>query len=244
MQGGLGLQVGPLTAEVDLFLELLPGGGAIVHALDHPGFILRAPSEAQALREAPVALWKFGRWLRSHGDRPFRGGPPRVRVVERIAVPLELEPPEAWALFGPEGKAPDPAHVDLVRERWAWAEEDLAALVEPLPPEVLGRPARPGAAPPARILSRLLTLQRAYVAASGLVTPSEKGGSPVDELRALRQAVLAELDRRPREAWGQVRVDQNRGPSGPIHESWSLTKLLRRLLQTQREQVAALRRAL
>lgn len=243
MSRGLGLQVGPLTAEVDLFLEILPSGGTLVHALDHPGFILRAPSEAQALREAPVALWKFGRWLRSHGERPFRGGPPRARVVERVAVPVELEPPEAWALFGPEGSGPDPTQVRLFQERWAWAEEDLAALVNPLPPEVLSRTARPGAPSPAQILSRLLAIQQAYVAPLGLGTPSSAGEGPLEGLRALRQAVLEALERWPQATW-EAPVQQGRDPSGAVKEAWSLSKLLRRLLQVQREQVEALRRAL
>lgn len=242
MSRRLGVQVGPLTAEVDLVLEVGPGGGTVVHALGHPGFIHRASAEDQALREAPVALWKFGRWLWTHGERPFRGGPPRVRVVERVAVPHDLEAPHAWALFEAEQAPLDDAALESFRTRWAWAEEDLADLVTPLPPEVMGRPARPGAPAPNQILDRLLTLQRADAAVFGLNPPPGEGEEPLEALRNLRQAVLTGLERQSPDAWTQVTLHQREGQAVP--EPWTLAKLLRRLLQVQREQLAALRRAL
>ena len=97
-------------------------------ALDLLGFATWAPTEAEVLARLPAKLTEYADWLRSRGQSVLTLGPD-VAVVERVSGDE--------VLFSPDHLAATPHEIDRTIELIGWSRQDLLAVVEGLPDELL-----------------------------------------------------------------------------------------------------------
>ncbi|MGD1996287.1 MAG: type II toxin-antitoxin system HicB family antitoxin [Anaerolineae bacterium] len=232
-----------------VYLEIAEDGECIAHVFDPPGCIIRAPTRSEALSRVPEAISETFAWLRRHGEPvPAESEPFEVVVGGESSGSGPFDPGDPAALFAPDRKPLTSEEMERHLRLMSYARDDLLALVRDLPREILSWRPDPGSFTIRRLLRHVAHAEKWYV--SRLVSPvsSPQEWEQDQELPVLeylgveRRAVVTRLR--------QLTEEERTGLFYPSHwtehpdEPWTARKVLRRLLEHEREHTAQLRRIL
>ncbi|MDQ2806504.1 MAG: hypothetical protein M3Z04_06245 [Chloroflexota bacterium] len=207
-------------------LESDTNGASLAHVQGLPGCYARAADERAALEQLLDAIPAYWDWLRGHGVRT--PGPNDVGEVTLAVVEIVRDcAPGAQPLFQYETQPISRQSVGVCLERLAYSRHDLLAALAQLPAAALG----PESAWGGRLVTQAAN-ERWYTRLLGPSNRLESSRTPLERLVHVREAAVRQIDSLPDAAYGRV---WTRGG-----ERWSLHKILRRMIEAEREQVAGL----
>ena len=201
-------------------------GWSQAHVVGLPGCFAAAAASGAALEGLFTAIPAYWAWLQDHGT-PAPGpddlGEVTLGVIEIVGDGV----PGAGALFAYEQEPPTAQSIATCLERLAYSRADLLALLAGQP---AGRLAPGPAGSLGGILAHLAATDRAYTRLLGPAPRRAPGAGPLARLAQTRAALVAAIRALPAADHGRIFV---RGT-----ERWTLRKLLRRLIEHEREQTA------
>jgi hypothetical protein len=207
-------------------------GWSTAHAVGLPGCYATAGDPRLALDALFTAIPDYWTWLRGHGvaaPGPDDLGEVTLGVVEFARDGL----PGGGTLFEYETAAPTRAMIESTLDRLAYSRADLLALVADLPPARLAAGRSDGVG---GILAHLAATEHEYMRVLGPHAPVPTGGGPLGRLRQVRAAVVAQILALPEGDYGRIFVHRD--------ERWNIRKLLRRLIEHEREHTVEVARLL
>ncbi|HMA37320.1 MAG TPA: type II toxin-antitoxin system HicB family antitoxin [Chloroflexia bacterium] len=208
-------------------LEWDTDGRSMAHVPDLPGCYARGGDPRAALDNLFVAIPAYWAWLRRHGlPAP---GPAGLGAVTLAVVEIVRDgAPGATALFEYEVTAAiNRQGVSTCLARLAYSRADLLALLQALPPAAQA----PGpAARSATILTQLAAAERWYTRLLGPGSRLKPSRTPLERLANVRAAAVHQIEGLPDAAYDRVFAGGG--------ERWSLRKLLRRMIEQERESTA------
>lgn len=220
-------------------LEIADDGRCLAHVLELVGCTVRAPTQHEALRQLPAVIRDYHAWLRHHGEpAPPTDEPIEIRVAGKSTGFGPFDPGDAAALFPPDREPVTPDEMEDHFRLMAHARADLLALVQVLPDDLLAWQPDPHSFSIRRLLRHIGNAEEWYV--SRLVPPETL---PLFEfLEMERRTAVARLR--------QLTQEERAGVFHPAHwtdhpeEAWTARKVLRRLLEHEREHTAQIREML
>jgi hypothetical protein len=210
-------------------LESETGGASLAHVQGLPGCYARAAEPRAALEALIEAIPAYWDWLRGHGvpaPGPLDLGEVTLAVVE-IARDCA---PGAHTLFDYELQPISRQSVETCLQRLSYSRRDLLAHLAALPGAVL-EPDQPIGA----LLMAQAANERWYTRLLGPLARLESSHNPVERLVRVRQAAIRQIERLDAAQYGQI---WTRGG-----ERWTLHKIMRRMIEAERELIAALEAA-
>ncbi len=205
-------------------LESDTEGVSLAHVQGLPGCYARAADGRTALEHLLNAIPAYWEWLRDHGVRT--PGPDDVGEVTLAVVEIVRDcAPGAHTLFHYETQPISRQSVAGCLERLAYSRQDLLAALARLPAAAL----EPESALGARLVAQAAN-ERWYTRLLGPSNRLERSRTPLEQLIHVREAAVRQIESLPDLAYGRV---WTRGG-----ERWSLHKILRRMIEAEREQVA------
>jgi len=217
--------------------------------LDLPGCIVRAPTREEALRQLPEAIRDYCTWLRRHAEpAPLTDEPVEIEVVcENIGFG-PFDPGDAAAFFPPDREPVTPEEMEHYFRLMVHARDDLMALVQDLPDDLLDWQPDPASFTLRRLLRHVGNAEEWY--ASRLVRPETLPPEWKDD-ETLPILEFLEMERRT--AVARLRQLTEKERSEVFHptrwtnhpeEAWTARKALRRFLEHERQHTAQARRIL
>lgn len=231
------------------YVEVGEDGRSMAHVLDLPGCVVRAATRDEAVRRLPEAIEAYYCWLRQHGEpAPDPGEPVQVEVVAEIAGPGPFDPGDTAALFPPDREPVTPGEMEGLFRLMAHNRTDLLGLLQDLGDDLLDWEPGAGSFSIRRLLRHVGNAEEWYV--SRLVPPDtlppewdEDDALPIYEfLEMERRTVLGRLR--------QLSQEERSGIFYPVvwtdhpDEPWTARKVLRRLLEHEREHTEQVREIL
>lgn len=196
-------------------------GGVTLWSLVYPGSFARGETAAEAARKLPAACRRYRLWAKLPLETAVRED--EVRCTRKIKVDANLAEGFTTVLF-PEEKLPmDMARYTALKTLCLKSARDWEALFASIPQKdralVKSRRTLYGKIPATarEMLAHVAEGQRAYAACFGIDLTDGQG------LLSDRKRLFAALEAQPGYLADRVVV-------GPDGESWTLSKLLRRLL--------------
>jgi len=245
----------------NVYLDGDPGGPWLGHMPTEVGCIWRGPTQGEVITRGPGEIARFLGWLREHGEpgvTPVDAAAVKAHVVEVRQVPGLGRPGGPVGLFGPDRQPATDKDIETAVRRFGYARRDLLEVVAGLEPEVLDWP------PPSR-----LSVEQAGQAVPRPTAPSRTVRRHLEHLAESQARYLSRLlepdavraalpepwpkDTFSRLEWvadravGLVLELPRRLRSGVFRapdsgEEWTARKLLRRLVEHEREHVEAVAR--
>lgn len=207
-------------------LESDTGGASLAHVQGLPGCFARAADGRSALESLLDAIPAYWDWLRGHGV--LTPGPDDVGEVTLAVVEIVRDcAPGAHTLFDYETQPISRQSVAGCLERLAYSRQDLLAALAAVPAAALGAESALGG----RLVTQAAN-ERWYTRLLGPSNRLESSHTPLERLVHVREAAVRQIESLPDAAYGRV---WTRGG-----ERWSLHKILRRMIEAERAQVAAL----
>ena len=201
-------------------LESDTGGWSMAHVVDLPGCYATADDPWTALQALLPAIPAYWAWLRRHGapaPAPADLGEVSLGVIETV----QSDTPEPRALFEYEVAPLSRQAVAGCLERLTYTRRDLLDLVGDLP---AGGPAETVGG----ILAHLAATEQAYTRLLGPPPVREKAATaPLDRLAHVRAAAVQQISGLPDDDYGRIFLHDG--------ERWNVRKLLRRMLEHERE---------
>lgn len=239
------MRVPPPPAPIRVWLEPgYDGGQVAAWMLDLPGCFVAGPDRATALARVPSAVGAFADWLAEHGEAVAVPATDERVVVEVVATEVLEGGYHRMAIFEADRHAVDPAEVEAVARRLAFARADLVDLLA----RVAARESAAGPLPGGRDAAAMLRHVAGVEAWLAGRLDSARYEGP---LEGEPGPVLAGV-----EAWAveHIREDLRREPAtgdGPPREvtdgkgeHWTLAKVLRRLVYHRLDHLGDLERRL
>jgi len=229
-------------ARYPVYLEVAPDGRCMVHVLDLPGCIVRAPSRAEALRQVPGAIRDHCAWLQRHGEPASMVEEPiEVEVTGESAGAGPFDRGDTAALLPHERQPIAPEEMERYLRLAAYARTDLLALVGDLPDEVLDWQPDPQSFSLRLLLRHVGNADEFYV--SRIVPPEtlppeweHDEGLPIFEfLEMERRTAVARLRQLGEEERSAI-FYPTRWTRHP-EEPWTARKALRRFLEHEQEHI-------
>jgi hypothetical protein len=236
--------------EYDVYLEGEPAGPCMAHVLALPGCFVRAESQIEAMHALPAEVRAYQAWLGAHGELfavPV-GAPVHLRFAEVRTSGAPLVRRGRAELFGPERRPMDRAELCRLLEWSAWCRHDLLALLGAAPAAAWDWRAEPHSLSLAQIVEHVGAAELRYV--SSLVPPECRHARWPDRLSMPLLAWLAAERLAVSTCLAQLepallsRVACVPGAPGQPDELWSARKVMRRLLEHEREHIEQVRATL
>jgi predicted RNase H-like HicB family nuclease len=207
-------------------LESDTGGWSMAHVPDLPGCYATADDPWTALQALLPAIPAYWAWLRRHGA-PAPGPADLGEVSLGVIETVRSDTPAPRALFEYEVAPLSRQAVAGCLERLTYTRRDLLDLVSDLPAAMLA----PGPAETVGgILAHLAATEQAYTRLVAPETRVQSGGSPLDRLAIVRAAAVQHISSLPDDDYGRIFLHAG--------ERWNVRKLLRRMLEHEREHTA------
>jgi predicted RNase H-like HicB family nuclease/uncharacterized damage-inducible protein DinB len=207
-------------------LESDTGGWSMAHVADLPGCYAKADDPWVALQALLPAIPAYWAWLRRHGA-PAPGPAGLGEVSLGVIETVQSDTPGPRALFEYEVAPLSRQAVAGCLERLTYTRRDLLDLVGDLPAAMLA----PGpAATVGGILAHLAATERAYTRLLGPPTGTQEAAAPLDRLADVRAAAVQQIRSLPDDDYGRIFLHDG--------ERWNVRKLLRRMLEHEREHTA------
>lgn len=213
-------------------VETRDDGRTLAHVLDLPGCFSRGVTPQEALDRLFRAIPAYWHWLRDHGAAalpPEMIEPVTLGVVELVRGSAPEAAQDRSALFEMEAAPATPAQVTLCLDRLGFSRADLLELLGMLDAPGWTAP-RPGGPTVAERVAALAAAERWTVERLGAVPALPSPEAVLDQLRAVRAAVVERLSSLSVAECATVYIVDN--------ERWTVRKVLRRLLEQEFEQVA------
>lgn len=219
-------------------------GGCMAHAMGPwVGANCTARNRERALAKIRREVRAYAAWLRTRGERVSARGP--LRVVE---VVTGMDPWVAGgvnALFGPDRAPATRADVARCVRRMAWNREETLAIAARVPRRAWRRTWTGEPRTIADTLAHIANAEIWYLTRIG-VEAADLPADPLERLAAARGAVVRSL--------GGLTVEQRKRVFVPtrycsprqrrLREAWTARKVLRRLLEHERQHARYMRRLL
>lgn len=207
-------------------LESDTAGWSMAHVPDLPGCYATADDPWTALQALLAAIPAYWAWLRRHGA-PAPGPAGLGEVSLGVIETVQSDTPGPHALFEYEVAPLSRQAVAGCLERLTYTRRDLLGLVGDLPPDRLA----PGPAETVGgILAHLAATEQAYTGLLGPAPPVATAADPLDWLATVRAAAVEQIGSLPDDDYGRIFLYGG--------ERWNVRKLLRRLLEHEREHTA------
>lgn len=238
----------------DLWLEVVPGGGCLVHVPALPGLSYRAADDAAALAEAPARAAEHLDWLRERGAADLTPAAVavaaagsagwRFRVAERLAGAPVWASGNPAVLFAGDRAALDDAAVGAHLRVARLALEEARDLVAPLSAAQLAWQPGPARRSLAQTLEHLGNVAWWYASRLGDGWPEPV--EPADERPGERPLRLLEVAGAflmgvPAARRTEIHVPR-RYPTRDPDEAWTHAKACRRLAEHALEHLPGMRR--
>ncbi len=207
-------------------LESDTSGASLAHVQGLPGCYARAADGRTALEHLLDAIPTYWDWLRGHGVRT--PGPDDVGEVTLAVVEIVRDcAPGAHTLFQYELPPISRQSVTVCLERLAYSRQDLLTVLTALPPATL----EPESALGVRLVGQAAH-ERWYTRLLGPSNRLESSHTPLERLIHVREAAVRQIAGLPDAAYGRVWTRAG--------ERWNLHKILRRMIEAEREQLATI----
>ncbi len=208
----------------------------MVHVMDLLGCISNGATTEEALEAAPEAIRAYLRFLARHGESVGPDADFRTRVVEHLMEGPFIGNGDSSIMFGPDPKAPTPAETARCAKRFDWIRTDTVSMVKGLTPAKLKAKPKPIGRPIEDILPHVMESSRAYIRSMlGPVTD-------LDEVASLmRKGVLRGVDAMTKaieptvERLTAMNAEERRRQVQHGQSLWTARKMLRRVLEHERE---------
>src|SRR5690242_18625466 len=201
-------------------------GWSVAHPIGLPGCYASAGEARTALDGLFTAIPDYWAWLRRHGV-PAPGPDDLGEVTLGVVEYARDGVPGGGALFEYELAPPSRAMIESTLDRLAYSRADLLALLADQPETA---PAAGPADSIGGILAHLAASEYEYLRVLGAETPLPTGGGPVARLDHVRALAVAQIRALPESDYGRTFVHRD--------ERWNIRKLLRRLIEHEREHTA------
>lgn len=194
--------------------------GYLIYAANYPGAFVRGATENEALAKFPGELRSYLRWC---GQKDLHLEPLSVETVQRQVSSLAICDADSDVLFHAECQAMTEAEYERLKLLVLKSARDFRKLYESIPnPEISGRSPRQtfyGAVPrtPREMYVHTNQVTAYYAAAFGITLEN------MPDIYANRMQLLSELEDLPD-------FLSNRVYTAEDGESWTLRKVLRRLI--------------
>lgn len=194
--------------------------GYLIYAANYPGAFVRGATENEALAKFPGELRSYLRWC---GQKDLHLEPFSVETVQRQVSSLAICDADSDVLFHSECQAMTEAEYERLKLLVLKSARDFRKLYESIPnPEISGRSPRQtfyGAVPrtPREMYVHTNQVTAYYAAAFGITLEN------MPDIYANRMQLLSELEDLPD-------FLSNRVYTAEDGESWTLRKVLRRLI--------------
>lgn len=233
----------------EVYLDLGPGG-AMAHGLgDLLGCNRTARTRARALQKIRREIPKYVAWLAAMGEWEVVPRPVRIVVAEAVADQNPWEAGGTNALFTAEREPATDGDIELCFRRMSGNRAQTRWLVKDVPGRVLA--ARPRGEPRsiADTLSHIADAELWYLSRIGREAKAAARRlprDPMERLEAARRAVLPMLNSlTPRERSGLFVPTKWCSPrQRRVGEPWTARKVLRRILEHERQHAAYIARLL
>jgi predicted RNase H-like HicB family nuclease/uncharacterized damage-inducible protein DinB len=207
-------------------LESDTGGWSMAHVADLPGCYATADDPWAALQALLPAIPAYWAWLRRHGA-PAPGPADLGEVSLGVIETMQSDTPGPHALFEYEVAPLSRQAVAGCLERLTYTRRDLLDLVSDLPAGMLA----PGPAQTVGgILAHLAATEQAYTDLLGPPAREKTLAAPLDRLADVRAAAVQQISSLPDDDYGRIFLHAG--------ERWNMRKLLRRMLEHEREHTA------
>ena len=231
------------------YLETANDGRCMAHVVELPGCIVGAPRREAALRQLPAAIGDYHAWLRRHGEpAPLADEPIEIEVAGESTGWGPFDPGDAAALFPPDREPLTREQMERYFRLMAHSRPDLLALVQELTDELLDWQPDPESHSLRRVLRHVGNAEERYV--SRIVPPetlppeweSDEDVPLFEFLEMERRTAVARLR--------QLSEEERSGIFTPTvwtkhpDEPWTARKVLRRILEHEREHTAQARQIL
>jgi predicted RNase H-like HicB family nuclease/uncharacterized damage-inducible protein DinB len=231
------------------YLEVGEDGRCLAHVLDLPGCVVRASTRDEAVRRLPAAIQEYYSWLRQHGNSaPDPGDPVQVEVAGESAGFGPFDPGDAAALFPQDREPVTWEAMEQIFHLMAISRSDLLALVQHLSDDLLDWQPNAESFSIRRLLRHVGNAEEWYV--SRLVPPDTLPAE-WEEDEALPIFEFLEMERRT--ALTRLRQLSSEERAGVFYpaawtahpdEPWTARKVLRRILEHEREHTEQVREIL
>lgn len=207
-------------------LESDTGGWSMAHVADLPGCYATADDPWVALQALLPAIPAYWAWLRRHGA-PAPGPDDLGEVSLGVIETVQSDTPGPHALFEYEVAPLSRQAVAGCLERLTYTRRDLLDLVGDLPAGML----KPGPVQTVGgILAHLAATEQAYTHLLGSPAREKTRAAPLDRLADVRAAAVQQINSLDDDDYGRIFLLAG--------ERWNVRKLLRRMLEHEREHTA------
>jgi len=240
-----------MEREYSVYLDL-GQGGCMAHVLGRLlGCNRTARNRRRALSKIREEIPIYEQWLKDHGGRIKIVHPNQITLV----VKEEVYDQDPWiaggtnALFTPELQETTQKEIDKCIQRMSWNREDLLCIVEELPKSVIKKSPQKEPRSIANALSHIADAEIWYISRLNRDMRKESGLLPKDPFKRLAKAreiaCRALLSFAPEELrnvyiptmWCSSRQKL-------LKEKWTAKKVLRRLLEHERQHTQYIKRLL
>lgn len=232
-----------------VFLEIGPSGECMAHVLDLPGCFARADSREAALAALPAVIANYREWLGRHGEPVADSdAPTEVRVAEVSTGFGPFERGDPAALFAPEREPLSRDELERLLRLAGYNRGDLLTLTRDLPAPALDWKPEPAAMSVREILRHVGNAEQWYV--SRIVDPETLPAEWADDEHV---PIFAFLDMERETAVERLRRLTDRELADLVYptrwtnhpdEPWTARKVLRRMLEHEREHIEHIRNVL
>ncbi|HSH01529.1 MAG TPA: DinB family protein [Anaerolineae bacterium] len=228
-----------MTTIFHAYLDFNEDGACMAHILDLPGCFVRADNRELALLSLPTAMEGYQAWLRSHGEDPEPlPADFEIEVVAEVTGEGGLHRGGRVGLFEPEKEPVSAAEVTSWLRLAAYNREELLTLVGGWPDSLLGWRPSEDEMSIHDVLVHIGDADGIYVTRILRPTPAiqrkEAGMDWRQYLAVQREAAITQLRNLSEEERSWINVpDDHEGD-----ESWTVRKVLRRMVEHEREHMA------